>query len=87
MDECFSLELCGSAVLRRNADSRNERVRTAAARRAGHDPAVAEIYSRTDGNYTYAGTTAREQLVVAQRDATMRCLRAKGLLPPSIIAE
>jgi hypothetical protein len=51
-------------------------------RQAYKDPKVAAIYSSTDGNYTYVGTTARDDLLVATREAVMRCMREKGLLPP-----
>ena len=48
---------------------------------AMNDPAVVEIYSRTNGAYTRSGAV-NEDLVVALRQATLRCLRQKGLAPP-----
>jgi hypothetical protein len=50
-------------------------------RQAMDDPAVREIYRTSNGDYTYADRD-RPQLLAAKRDATMRCLRAKGLAPP-----
>jgi hypothetical protein len=50
-------------------------------RQAYDDPAVAEIYSRTNGAYTRPGTE-HDDLVAALRQATQRCLRQKGLAPP-----
>jgi hypothetical protein len=50
-------------------------------RQANDDPAVSEIYSRTNGAYTRSGAV-NEDLVVALRQATLRCLRQKGLAPP-----
>jgi hypothetical protein len=49
---------------------------------AERDPAVAEIYSRTNGDYTYAGYQAYYDLREAKRQAMLRCMRAKGLAPP-----
>jgi len=51
-------------------------------RQANDDPKVVEVYQRSNGNYTYAGTQARDELLVAQREAFQRCMRGKGLLPP-----
>jgi hypothetical protein len=48
---------------------------------AMNDPAVVEIYSRTNGAYTRSGTENAD-LVAAKRQATLRCLRQKGLAPP-----
>jgi hypothetical protein len=42
---------------------------------------VVEIYSRTNGAYTRSGTENAD-LVAAKRQATLRCLRQKGLAPP-----
>jgi hypothetical protein len=50
-------------------------------RQAMNDPAVREIYSRTDGYYTYPGVQ-RNDLLQAKRQAVLRCMRAKGLAPP-----
>ena len=41
-----------------------------------------EIYSRTNGDYTYAGYQAYYDLREAKRLAVLRCMRAKGLAPP-----
>jgi hypothetical protein len=49
---------------------------------AERDPAVMEIYSRTNGDYTYAGYQANYDLREAKRLAVLRCMRAKGLAPP-----
>jgi len=50
-------------------------------RQANDDPAVLEIYSRTNGAYTQSGTV-NQDLVAALREATLRCMRQKGLAPP-----
>jgi hypothetical protein len=50
-------------------------------RQADDDPAVAAIYSGTNGAYTYVGAV-RDDLIAAKRQAVMRCMRAKGLAPP-----
>jgi hypothetical protein len=50
-------------------------------RQAMEDPAVAEIYTRTNGYYTMSGTENAD-LVAAKRQATLRCMRQKGLAPP-----
>ena len=52
------------------------------ARQATQDPKVQEIYSRTNGDYTYAGYLAHDDLLQAKRLAVLRCMRAKGLAPP-----
>ena len=41
-----------------------------------------EIYSRTNGDYTYGGYQAYYDLREAKRQAMLRCMRAKGLAPP-----
>jgi hypothetical protein len=51
-------------------------------REAARDPAVQTVYSRSDGYYTYAPTVQNSDLEEAKRQATLRCMRAKGLLPP-----
>jgi hypothetical protein len=50
-------------------------------RQADRDPAVVEIYTRTNGYYTFPWT-ARDDLLAAKRQATLRCMRQKGLAPP-----
>jgi hypothetical protein len=50
-------------------------------RQAIDDPAVQEIYRTSNGDYTYADRD-RPELLAAKRDATVRCMRAKGLVPP-----
>ena len=51
-------------------------------RDASQDPAVRTIYQRSDGYYTYGETKQRADLQEAKRQAVLRCLRAKGLVPP-----
>jgi hypothetical protein len=51
-------------------------------RQADQDPAVRDIYSRTNGDYTYGGYQAYYDLREAKRLAALRCMRAKGLAPP-----
>ncbi len=48
---------------------------------AMQDPKVEEIYTRTNGDYTFP-YTARDQLLDYKRQAVLRCMRAKGLAPP-----
>jgi hypothetical protein len=48
---------------------------------AEKDPAVVEIYSRTNGAYIVPGPV-RDDLLMAKRQAVTRCMRAKGLAPP-----
>ena len=50
-------------------------------RQADDDPKVMEIYTRTNGAYTFDPLVNRD-LQLAKREATMRCMRAKGLAPP-----
>ena len=50
-------------------------------READKDPAVVEIYTRTNGMYTFP-YSQRDDLIQAKRQAVMRCMRAKGLAPP-----
>lgn len=50
-------------------------------RQVGDDPKVDEIYSRTNGWYTYPYQT-HDDLVMAQHEAMIKCLREKGLVPP-----
>ena len=50
-------------------------------REAYNDPSVKEIYGNSNGNYTQAGTI-QAQLKMAMRQATLKCLREKGLAPP-----
>jgi hypothetical protein len=52
------------------------------ARQATQDPKVQEIYSRTNGDYTYGGYLAHDDLQQAKRLAVLRCMRAKGLAAP-----
>ena len=52
------------------------------ARQAEQDPAVREIYSRTNGDYAKGGYQAYYDLREAKRQAALRCMRAKGLAPP-----
>ena len=51
-------------------------------RQAEQDPAVQEIYSRTNGDYSKSGYEAYYDLREAKRQAALRCMRAKGLAPP-----
>ena len=51
-------------------------------RQAEQDPAVREIYSRTNGDYSKGGYQAYYDLREAKRQAALRCMRAKGLAPP-----
>ncbi len=50
-------------------------------RQADDDPKVVEIYTRTNGAYTYPWVQ-RDDLLMAKKQATIRCMRAKGLAPP-----
>jgi hypothetical protein len=50
-------------------------------RQAMNDPDVLQIYTRTDGNYTFEGVQ-HTQLRDYKRQAVLRCMRAKGLVPP-----
>ncbi len=50
-------------------------------RQAMQDPAVQDIYTRTNGAYTFPWIEHNE-LVQAKRQAVLRCMRAKGLAPP-----
>jgi ABC-type glycerol-3-phosphate transport system substrate-binding protein len=50
-------------------------------RQAEDDPAVVDIYTRTNGAYTQPWAE-RDQLIRAKKEAFIRCMRAKGLLPP-----
>jgi hypothetical protein len=50
-------------------------------READKDPAVVEVYTRTNGMYTFP-YTQRDDLIQATRQAVMRCMRSKGLSPP-----
>ena len=51
-------------------------------RQATQDPAVREIYQRTNGFYTYSATRQQADLDEATRQAVIRCMREKGLIPP-----
>ncbi len=51
-------------------------------RQAEQDPAVRAIYSGTNGDYTSSLYQAYYDLREAKRQATLRCMRAKGLVPP-----
>jgi len=51
-------------------------------RQASQDPAVQTVYSRSDGYYTYSPTTQYSDLQESQRQAVLRCMRARGLVPP-----
>jgi len=51
------------------------------ARQANDDPKVLEIYSGTSGYYTFPWSQ-RDELLMARRQAELRCMRAKGLVPP-----
>jgi hypothetical protein len=48
---------------------------------AMNDPNVLEIYTRTNGYYTF-DDVQRTQLLDYKRQAVLRCMRAKGLVPP-----
>jgi hypothetical protein len=50
-------------------------------RQADSDPKVVEVYTRSNGAYTF-DPKVRNELLMAKREATMRCMRAKGLAPP-----
>ena len=51
-------------------------------RQAEQDPAVRAIYSGTNGNYTSGFYQAYYDLREAKHQAALRCMRAKGLVPP-----
>ena len=51
------------------------------ARQAEQDPTVQSIYRGNQGDYTQLGN-ARSNLLWAKRQATLKCLREKGLGPP-----
>ncbi|HET7882782.1 MAG TPA: hypothetical protein VFL55_18000 [Acetobacteraceae bacterium] len=51
-------------------------------RLAMQDPAVQDIYSRTNGGYTFGASQPAEDLQTAKRQAVLRCMRSKGLAPP-----
>jgi hypothetical protein len=51
-------------------------------RLAMQDPAVQDVYTRSNGAYIVPGTQANVDLEQAKRQAVLRCLRAKGLAPP-----
>ena len=51
------------------------------ARQADQDPKVVEIYTRTNGAYTFAWGE-HDELEAAKRAAVLRCMREKGLAPP-----
>jgi hypothetical protein len=68
----FGLAACGSADIRPPAQCEQQVMQ---------DPAVQEIYTRTNGFYTYPWVQ-RDDLLAAKRQATTRCLREKGLAPP-----
>ena len=51
-------------------------------RAAEQDPAVRAIYSSTNGDYSSGFYQAYYDLREAKRQATLRCMRAKGLVPP-----
>jgi hypothetical protein len=50
-------------------------------RQAENDPKVVEVYTRGNGGYTYADNPERNALLLAKREAMMRCMRSMGLLP------
>jgi hypothetical protein len=50
-------------------------------RQADQDPMVLSIYRGDQGDYTQIGP-ARSNLMFAKRQATIKCLQAKGILPP-----
>jgi hypothetical protein len=49
-------------------------------RQADQDPTVLSIYRGDQGDYTQLGP-ARSNLMWAKRQATIKCLQAKGILP------
>ncbi len=51
-------------------------------RQVNDDPKVAEIYRTSNGEYSYVGYQARDDLLMAKREAVVKCMRAKGLAPP-----
>jgi hypothetical protein len=51
-------------------------------RQAEQDPAVRAIYSGTNGDYSSSLYQAYYDLREAKRQATLRCLREKGLAAP-----
>jgi hypothetical protein len=51
-------------------------------RQATQDPAVQAIYSRGNGYYTFSTTPQQAELEEATRQAVIRCMREKGLIPP-----
>ncbi len=50
-------------------------------RQANNDPTVMSIYRGDQGDYTQP-SPARSNLIWAKRQATLKCLRQKGLAPP-----
>jgi hypothetical protein len=50
-------------------------------RQADEDPTVQSIYRGDQGDYTRLGP-ARSNLMWAKRQATIKCLQAKGIIPP-----
>lgn len=51
-------------------------------RQADRDPTVLSIYRGDQGDYTRLGP-ARSNLMWAKRQATIKCLQSKGILPPT----
>ena len=49
-------------------------------RQAENDPKVVEIYTSTNGWYTYPYQD-HDRLLMAKRQAMVKCLREKGLAP------
>lgn len=50
-------------------------------RQVENDPKVIEVYTRGNGAYTYVGNPERDALLLAKREAMVRCMRSMGLAP------
>jgi hypothetical protein len=72
---CCTLTACSPGASDGSAQAECER-------QAERDPAVVEIYSRTNGDYTSSNYQAYYDLREAKRQAALDCMRAKGLAPP-----
>jgi hypothetical protein len=71
---CLALAACSPG-------SSNDSPQEQCERQAMDDPAVVEIYTRSNGTYTMPWT-ARDDLLAAKHQAVLRCMRQKGLAPP-----
>jgi hypothetical protein len=71
---CLALTACAPGASDNSPQAQCER-------QVSDDPAVVEIYTRTNGAYTQPWAE-RDDLLAAKRQAMLRCLRQKGLAPP-----